>query len=187
MAKMNHPDVAKSAVDSLLCSSTLKQDFEKTTWWAVVEYLSDLVIREDLDIWDENYIFTSLKEANFSNGDIDKAINWVHDASMIGRIQDTLGFIQERNISRTRMENPSESAFLSAELWKRLNGLRMRGVITLGVMEKVLAALRSVDSRDWADDEISDFVDSILMKELDTCVMNFEDYPEYQDDYRPYC
>jgi hypothetical protein len=156
-------------------------------WWAAVQFLADLVVRESIDIWNDNYLSSQLCAAGYSLEDTQKSITWIQESSRSGRIQCTLGFIQEREMSRFRIENPTESAYLSIDLWKRLETFRLKGVISIGMMEKLLASLRTLDTRDWEEDEIEDFIDNVMTRNAESYSVGIEDHSESRDHYHPYC
>ena len=158
------------------------------TWWTAVEFIADLLILENIESWDENFIISRLGDGGFSSAVTETALGWLQNASLQGRLQEIIGFIQERNIPRTRIENASEGVFISNKLWKKLETMRLKGVVNLETMERLLAALRGLDCRDWEEGEVWDFVTQVIHRDKYTANIAFDDYDDYSEQaMRPYC
>jgi hypothetical protein len=158
------------------------------TWWTAIEFISDLLILENIESWDETFVFAKLTAGGFSPAVTEAAVTWLQNASLQGRLQEIIGFIQERNIPRTRIENPAEGAFISNKLWKRLETMRLKGVVNLETMERLLAALRGLDCRDWEDAEVWDFVSQVVHRDKYPTSVIYDEFDGYAEPImRPYC
>ena len=66
--------------------------------------------------------------------------------------------------------------------------MRLKGIVNLETVERLLAALRSLDSRDWEEDEVWDFVSQVVHREKFLASTPFDEIDKYSDaNIRPYC
>ena len=61
-----------------------------------------------------------------------------------------------------RVANPIETAFLSDELWQGLQVCRIRGLLNDDLMERLLDGMRSIDSRDWDEEDANALLIELL-------------------------
>lgn len=155
-------------------------------WWQAVNEITDLMVCEGVEVWDENYICSQLTGKGFDPLVIDRALNWLQEASVSSPSSDLIGSIHEHGRTRIRVENPGETAFFSNDLWKRLEVLRLKGVISLDILEKLLAKLRDLDTRDWEEDEVRRFVNQVVCQASDYSVFP-EELSDLSIEDRPYC
>lgn len=161
---------------------------EKDAWWRAVQAVSDILVSENLDSWDENLLIGRLTAASFSKDTIDQALTWLQNAALNGQLQQIIGFIYERDLPRMRIENPSEGAFISNRLWKRLETMRLKGIINLETVERLLAGLRSLDCRDWEEDEVWEYISQVAHRDRSGTSLTAGEVSDpivYRD--RPYC
>lgn len=129
-----------------------KQD---SSWWDVVKALAGFVVSGHSE--DELLgvdVKAKLLDFGFQEAEITKAYEWLDKVTLSGSLSESLSMLQPQGTG-TRIANPIESIFLSEKLWNTLQVCRMKGLISDELMERFLEGVRTVDARDWDDEDVS--------------------------------
>jgi uncharacterized protein Smg (DUF494 family) len=132
------------------------------TWWQAAQAITKLIVTDGVAIENENLIFQSLSAQGFDHTVISKALEWFEKVFTSGNFQDVVGTIHSGLIFGVRIENPTESVFLPESLRKSIETWRIKGFINSDLIEKILASLRTMDTRDWDEEDIHKFVLNII-------------------------
>ncbi len=130
-------------------------------WWQAVETIAGLVACGFDVRGDEDTLRVELAGRGFSEATIETAFKWLEQVVCSGTLADVLDMIQPAG-KGPRLANPVEKILMSDKLWRLLENWRSRGLIGAGMAERMLEGMRSLDTRDWDDDEIREFMAEVL-------------------------
>lgn len=137
-------------------------DSPNSRWWEVVETIVDGMVDEGMDIdFFDGTLKSDLGSIGFNDPDIDRACDWLERASLSGNLTEVLAMIQSRTFEGLRIANPLEIASFSSDLWRRLELCRQKGILSEEMIERLLEGIRTLDTRDWDEEEVS-----VLLTEL---------------------
>jgi hypothetical protein len=134
-------------------------------WWLVVQSMADLVACGfEYDELEEDYIRVTLENQGYSHLNIDRAMDWLEMASISGNISEVFSMLQATAETgfTTRVASPLETAGISEKLWLQFEEMRNRGIISSDLAERLLEGIRTMDTRDWEDEEVNTFLEEIV-------------------------
>ena len=131
-------------------------------WWDVVRTMADLVASgyDELELT-ESYVKSELVDKGFQEQEILQAVSWVEKAVNSGTVNESLAMIQKQS-QGARVVNPLERVCFSPSIWSRLEICKQKGLITDEAIERILEAVRSIDTRDWEDEDVSHLLAEML-------------------------
>jgi len=136
-------------------------------WWNVVEEMAGYVAcgvgYEELE---EDFVRFSLLNRGFQSENIELALDWLEKASMSGNVADVFSMFMKPMSDSIRIINPLEKICLSDKAWKKFHQMRQHGIISEDLAERLIEGLRSVDTRDWEEDEVYTFLFEALSASL---------------------
>lgn len=130
-------------------------------WWLAVRSIADLVNRDGLAPHEECVLRRELTDRGFSKDGIGKALEWVGMAALSGNLMDTLGMLQPSS-GAIRIDHPLEKLSLGPGLTRAVEACRRQGILTSEMSERLIEALRTMDTRDWEQPDIEAFFAEML-------------------------
>jgi Protein of unknown function (DUF494) len=131
---------------------------------AVIEAMADLVCCHGFSTEEDGLLRAHLLEKGFEIETIRQAEAWCDRAQATGSLVDVLSaFVPSGN--GTRLSSPLERVSVSDEVWDAISHCRRTGVISTDLAERLLEGARAMDTRDWDDDDVREFI-------LDACAAN---------------
>lgn len=124
----------------------------------VVEAIADLVCCHGFSPEEDGVLREHLVDRNFDLDLIRAAENWCDQASTTGRLIEVLSLFAPAPTG-TRVDSPLEKIFVSDRIWKTIEDCRSRGIFSLDMAERLLEGVRAMDTRDWDDKEVRDFIE----------------------------
>jgi uncharacterized protein Smg (DUF494 family) len=135
-------------------------------WWQVIEALSDYVTcGYDYEDLEDELVRLSLLAQGFSQESIESALEWLEMASNSGHVAEVFSMLNPQ-ANGTRVASPLERVCFSEKLWQQFEKMRHRGLIGADLAERILEGMRSIDTRDWDDDEIHSFLMEVVSASL---------------------
>jgi hypothetical protein len=131
-------------------------------WWPVVAMLPRLMMIEDLRLEDEGKIRQRLCELGFEKEHVLYALAFLEGAQQSGYLEDVFAMALSAP-SALRTQHPLERICISDHIWALICECRGRGVLGDEMVERLMEGLRRVDTRDWEDDEVCDFIEGVLV------------------------
>tara|TARA_B100001094_G_C18104679_1_gene757712 strand:+ start:365 stop:847 length:483 start_codon:yes stop_codon:yes gene_type:complete len=135
-------------------------------WWKVVKQLAGFIHsgrQEDelatVEVRDE------LLARGFAEQDVYEAYAWLDRANRSGVLTESLSMLQPQT-SGSRVDNPIEKLFFSDELWEKIQSLRFRGLLSSDLVERLLEGMRTMDTRDWDEEDITNLMHELLSVSL---------------------
>ena len=122
-----------------------------------VEAIADLVCCHGMMIEDDGELRVRLLERGFELNMIRAAEDWCDQASATGNILEILSLFVASG-SGLRIYQQIEKLALSKRLWGILEDCRARGIISLDMSVRIIEGLRTLDTRDWSDCEVREFI-----------------------------
>jgi hypothetical protein len=132
-------------------------------WWVAIEYIAGLSACGIDLLASEDALRLELLARGFADEIIDRALSWLQQALCSGTLADALDMLQASS-EGPRVGNPVERVLMSDKLWRLLHDWRRRHIIGHGAAERILEGMRSLDTRDWDDQEIREFIGEILRR-----------------------
>lgn len=123
----------------------------------VIEVMADLVCCHGFDVAEDGLIRGILLSKGFDLDLIKAAEDWCDSAESTGSIMDVLATFAPVG-QGTRVSNPLERVAVSEDVWKVIETCRNRGLITLDMAERMLEGARAMDTRDWDDEDVLNFL-----------------------------
>lgn len=130
-------------------------------WWQAVETVAGMVACGFDMGGDEDALRAELMARAFSEPAIDEALRWLDQVLRSGTIVDVMDMILPAGAG-PRVAHPVEKVLMSDKLWRLMERWRSHGIIGTGMAERMLESMRSMDTRDWEDDEIRDFIAEVV-------------------------
>lgn len=130
-------------------------------WWQAVCSIADMITNGWYLPEQTIEISAALEQKGFVREAISKAIDWLESASMTGDVFGALAITSQSSVNE-RLVHPLEAAGIHPELLRSVMACRRKGVIHPDAFEQVIENIRSLDTRDWSDEEIELFVDEII-------------------------
>ena len=130
-------------------------------WWPAVQLIADLVHRDGFAPDEDDVLRVQLAQKGFSQDIIGQAMAWIDNVALTGNLADALGMLQSAP-DRIRIEHPVEKSELAMGLWRTIESCRYRGVISAELAERLVEGLRTMDTSDWDDAEVRDFLSDML-------------------------
>lgn len=134
---------------------------ESQEWWQAVRSIADLVSRDGHAPDEERVLRRELTVRGFSKDGIGKALDWVGMAALSGNLMDTLGMLQPSS-DAIRVEHPLEKLSLGPGLTRAVDVCRRQGVLSSEMAERLIEGLRTMDTRDWEQEDIESFFAEVL-------------------------
>ncbi len=135
-------------------------------WWEVLNSLAALISSGlDYEELEDDFVKTLLLSQGHDHLSIQNALDWLERASLSGHVADIFSMLQP-NSSLTRVANPLEVACIPHALWERFENIRNRGLIADDLAEKVLEGMRTIDTRDWEDEDVDTFLVEVMSATL---------------------
>lgn len=135
-------------------------------WWLVVKQLANYIHsgrQEDelatIEVRDE------LIACGFPEQEVYRAYAWLDQANRSGVLTESLAMLQPQ-VNGSRVINPIEKAYFSDELWRRIQVCRVRGLLSSDIVERLLEGMRTMDTRDWDEEDISSLINELLSMSL---------------------
>lgn len=137
-------------------------DPSSRNWWGVIKAMASLVSSgyEESELT-ESHVRHELAGHGYSQKEIDRACEWIDKALQSGTLNECLSMLDE-HVEATRLNNPIETICLSEKVWSRLDQCYQKGLLSRGLIERVLEGVRFVDTRDWEDDEVASLMAEML-------------------------
>ncbi len=126
-----------------------------------VRSIADLVNRDGVAPDEDRVIRKELTDRGFSKDGIGKAMDWMDKAALSGTLMDTLGMLQPPPAG-LRVNHALEKASVHPQLLRAVDACRRRGWVAPEFAERLLEGLRTMDTRDWDDAEIEQFLAEVL-------------------------
>jgi uncharacterized protein Smg (DUF494 family) len=148
---------------TIMSNCDLISDGSNEEWWRAVCVMSEFMAccyEEDDEVY-EGFVNVSLREQGFSNESIEKAREWISQAALSGNLDGVFSMLQPE-VDALRVVSPIEEIHISKKLWRQLNNLRSKALISSDVMERLLEGIRCLDTRDWDDGEIEEFMVNVI-------------------------
>lgn len=123
----------------------------------VIEIMADLVCCHGVATEEDGLIRGILLGRGFDLELIKAAEDWCDSAQSTGSIMDVLATFAPIG-QGTRVSNPLERVAVSDDVWKVIEDCRTRGLITLDMAERMLEGARAMDTRDWDDEDVLNFL-----------------------------
>lgn len=135
-------------------------------WVKVIETVAGYVAmgHEESDIF-ETYIRSALLAEGYSLNSVKEAFICLEQASLTGTLTEVLSMMHPAP-EGARVSSPLEEVCVSDRLWKQIQSLRCRGILASDVVERLIEGIRSLDTRDWEDEEITDLVTELMAYSL---------------------
>lgn len=130
-------------------------------WWQALHSIADLVHRSGIQPDEVRLIREQLTEQGFSTDGIGKALDWMDQAALSGNLMDTLSMFQPVS-DHVRIEHPLERLSIHPLLRRAVYICRRKGLITTDMGERLLEGLRTLDTRDWDEQEIESYLTEVL-------------------------
>ncbi len=139
---------------------------EAEEWWQVVQAMAGYITSglDECDLNDD-FVRCELLRQGFSVGAVEQAFDWIDQASLGGQLNELFTFLQPIN-PNIRIQNPLEKAAVSDRLWQQIERCRHSGLVSQWYAEQVLEGMRTLDTRDWEDNEVDAFVAEMLANTL---------------------
>lgn len=135
-------------------------------WWHVIQAMADYVACGfDYDELEDEWVRQALVTQGFLALDIDQALDWLEMASMSGHVADVFSMLQPTGLGM-RVASPLEKISISDKVWRQLEEMRIRGIISDDLAERLLEGIRAIDTRDWEDEDVSMFLEEVLSSTL---------------------
>lgn len=129
------------------------------TFRDVVVAIADLVCCHGFTPDEDGVLREHLLLRGFELDAIRAAENWCDQvANSGGRLIETLSLFAPI-AQGPRIDSPLEKIFVSDRLWKTIEDCRSRGIFSLDMAERLLEGIRAMDTRDWADSEVKEFIE----------------------------
>jgi uncharacterized protein Smg (DUF494 family) len=156
---------SRMAVDFVCCNKeSLVMSQEQ--WWRVIEEMADFVACGfDYEELEDEWVHQALLAQGFTVNDIDKALDWLEMASISGSVADVFSMVLPVGVGM-RVASPLEKVFVSEKIWSHLEDIRARGIIGDDLAERLLEGIRTLDTRDWEDEEVSSFIQEVVTSSL---------------------
>lgn len=137
-------------------------------WWQVIEALSDYVAcGYEYEELEDDLIRFSLIAQGFTQESIESALDWLEMASNSGHVAEVFSMLHPQGRG-TRVASPLERVCFSEKLWSQFEKMRHRGLIGDDLAERILEGMRTIDTRDWDDEEIQSFLFEVVSASLPT-------------------
>lgn len=130
-------------------------------WWQAVCSIADMVTSGWFLPEQVNEISAALEEKGFRKDAISRALEWLESAAMTGDVFGALAVTNHAALNE-RMPHPLETAGIHPDLLRSVMACRRKGIVHPDTFEQLLENIRGLDSRDWSDDEIENFVNEII-------------------------
>ena len=133
------------------------------SWWGVVKTLASFVVsghsEEELSGVE---VKTKLLDSGYGEDEISQAYLWLDKVNLSGCLSESLSMLHPHG-EGFRVENPIETIFLPEKLRQIIQVLRLRGLLSDDLLEKLLEGIRTLDTREWDDTDIKEFVLELLL------------------------
>lgn len=130
-------------------------------WWQGVLAAAKFILNSNIEWHDEESLRRELSGQDFDRITIDRVLQWIAKAALSGQLYEVLGMLVPKS-SAPRVEHPLEKLFISDEVWREIDGFRRRDILTDDTAERLLEGIRAMDTRDWDDDEVRNFIDEVM-------------------------
>lgn len=128
------------------------------TFRDVVESMADLICCHGLTVEEDGVIRQMLLERGFELSRVRAAEDWCDQVATSGNLIETLSLFVP-TAQGPRINSPLEKIFISDRLWKTIENCRSRGIFSLDMAERLLEGIRAMDTRDWDDTEVKEFIE----------------------------
>jgi hypothetical protein len=125
----------------------------------VIEAMADLVCCHGLDPDSEGFIREMLIQRGFSLELVRAAEAWCDQAAACGQLIEALSLFVPHTTG-TRVSSPLERLSVSERMWKSIESCRNKGFFSEDLAERLLEGARAMDTRDWDDEEVCDFIEN---------------------------
>ena len=123
----------------------------------VIEVIADLVCCHGVPPENDGELRNCLINKGFELDLVRAAENWCDHVSATGNLMEVLSlFVTSGNGSRVYQQ--IEKLVISKRLWRVLEDCRSKGIISLDMSERLIEGLRTLDTRDWSDFEVREFI-----------------------------
>lgn len=124
----------------------------------IIEAIADLVCCHGFNPEEHAALRIELESRGFKLKLIRAAEEWCDRASATCSIIEVLSLFAP-SMQGTRIESPLERLFISKRMWKTIEDCRRRGIFSMDMTERLLEGVRAMDTRDWNDSEVRDFIE----------------------------
>ena len=124
----------------------------------VVVAIADLICCHGFTPEEDGVLREHLLLRGFELDEIRAAENWCDRVAHTGRLIETLSLFAPI-AQGPRINSPLERIFVSDRLWKTIEDCRSRGIFSLDMAERLLEGIRAMDTRDWDDSEVKEFIE----------------------------
>lgn len=128
------------------------------TWWDGVHAIAQMFVSGSLPGLDDATISQLLANDGLAEEQADMAIAWLQKAHASGYLTDSLSMLATKERKSSRVEHPMERLFMSKELWSVLQKARQQGLAGEDLIERVIASMRMIDTRDWDESDLQSFL-----------------------------
>lgn len=132
----------------------------------VVVAIADLVCCHGFTPEEDGILRENLLLRGFELDQIRAAENWCDQVSATGRLIEVLSLFAPV-AQGPRIDSPLEKIFISNRLWKAIEDCRRRGIFSLDMAERLLEGIRAMDTRDWDDREVKEFIEDACGNSID--------------------
>ena len=143
-------------------------DHTSHEWWLAVQAIAGLVSDGDIAPSEQQILSHELDRQGFSSGSIEKALGWVHNVSLTSNVFDILDMLQHTS-PQPRMSHPIETAGLPPEFMRGMERLRLSGVLTTDVAERLVEGVRTLDTEEWDQQDVDAFFAEVLENYIPGC------------------
>lgn len=123
----------------------------------VIEAIADLVCCQGFNPEENSVIRIELLARGFEIELIREGENWCARAATSSSLVEVLSVFATES-KGLRIDSPLERVFVSDRMWKTIENCRKRGIFSLDMTERLLEGLRAMDTRDWDDHEVREFI-----------------------------
>ena len=132
------------------------------TWWKAVRSIAAIFrAQNDGSQFNEFQIREALEEQAFSSDVIEQAFDWIEKATLSGNLVESLAML-EPPPSLIRIQSTLESLYLPQRIRNRIETCRLKGFISQDVIERLVEGLRTLDSRNMDEDELTHLLAELL-------------------------
>lgn len=140
-------------------------------WWDIVKLLAELIAGSDEDILGDDEVYQYLLSCDYREKDINRAYQWFHQVSRSGTLSESIAMLVPSS-DHTRITNPIEMAYMSPDLWHQIDKARQRGFLSDDFAERLLEGVRTIDTRDWDEVDISHLLGEVMAMSFPSYTVN---------------